>query len=949
MLKLLIINLIMIIGCVQSEGLESTLKLVYSDAKFVPVNLVESLSVLSSVQLLIKCLQSCNQNILCRTFDYDPSAFTCELYQGDMSTGTLLSSSPSIIGSVYFSSHLYTVYGASCDRCLTNRYLICVNGACQCPLTTFWDGVICQNQLYFGAICVSTSSCRQALNLTCYNSLCVCTNSTLYWNGTGCHRVLQWNRTGIVVAGVTNVSGITPNLLNKPCYAFVASDDNLYIADTSNARVQKWLPNATSGLTLAGNGTSGSASNQLYFPTCVYVDRNFNLYISDLVNYRIQYWQINASFGATVAGTSVSGNTSNTFGSVYGFWVDISRNIYVVDLSNHRVMKWPFNGTSGMLVAGGNGGGNSNNQLYSPYGIYVDELNSVMYIANWNGYTVMKWVLGALSGTFIVGTPGTFGLTPSELYTPQHIQFDKNGNMYVLDTNNQRVQMFQRNSSVGITIAGQTGTLSDDDNKLRVFKSTTEDVSHWCITINVSPPHRGEVSLIEQDAAKSFTHHEKQFIKTRKEKIFDLTRLKPGDHISFYRSDLHYSHHGIVKEASENHLIIIHYFNTVENAWGSLIKGSLYIAKVIESEWPFDSDKEELYLHHYDDIQCFSNEETLTRALSNLGETGYSLFSNNCEHWARWCRSGENYSEQVIQFRQRIQQKSAALLIVDPIAFIVKDVATVGADTFGIFLGRVAGGLVLTAVEGVSTAVDINRKHNDYNKGSLSVLAFKKYVVRRITSAAGTVIGGSAGMIVGTILIPVPILGSTIGGVTGSIGGKIIGGIAGIGVSKVVEVYEKLKRQKIMNMTTIPQLMANLSLESQLVQGLLTTTSTNDNRKLLEENNDISTYASAAELINNSNPTSKSLYPSVAEFLDSNEYMETFSDKECIMATNLSADILSTSNDTDSYDYFVLTPLPDNNDDQQFIKAVDLLVLRWPSNKWDFSEETVLEIKELTD
>ena len=99
------------------------------------------------------------------------------------------------------------------------------------------------------------------------------------------------------------------------------------------------------------------------------------------------------------------------------------------------------------------------------------------------------------------------------------------------------------------------------------------------------------------EAGKSFTHHEKRFQNTRKEKINDLSQLKPGNHISFYKSDFCYSHHGIVCEAQSNYLLLIHYFNTAENAWSSLTKGSLYLAEVIESEWnlKMDSVSEEIY------------------------------------------------------------------------------------------------------------------------------------------------------------------------------------------------------------------------------------------------------------------------------------------------------------------------------------------------------------------
>ena len=218
-------------------------------------------------------------------------------------------------------------------------------------------------------------------------------------------------------------------------------------------------------------------------------------------------------------------------------------------------------------------------------------------------------------------------------------------------------------------------------------------------------------------------------------------QLKPGDHISFYRSDFSYSHHGIVREAGANHLLLIHYFNTAENAWNSLVKGSLYLAEVIESEWDvhLNSTTEELYLHHYDHIKCFSNDETLKRAIGDLGRRGYSLFANNCEHWARWCRTGDSYSEQVFKFHHSVKRKAAALCIVDPSALLVKDLAIVSTESLGTFLSAVGSGLVLTAVETISTAIDIRKKRNERREGSLSEMAFKKYVVRRITSASGTV------------------------------------------------------------------------------------------------------------------------------------------------------------------------------------------------------------------
>ena len=40
-------------------------------------------------------------------------------------------------------------------------------------------------------------------------------------------------------------------------------------------------------------------------------------------------------------------------------------------------------------------------------------------------------------------------------------------------------------------------------------------------------------------------------------------------------------------------------------------------------------------------------EDVLERARSRIGSTGYGLLFNNCEHFARWCRTGRTVSRQV--------------------------------------------------------------------------------------------------------------------------------------------------------------------------------------------------------------------------------------------------------------------------------------------------------------
>ncbi len=45
-------------------------------------------------------------------------------------------------------------------------------------------------------------------------------------------------------------------------------------------------------------------------------------------------------------------------------------------------------------------------------------------------------------------------------------------------------------------------------------------------------------------------------------------------------------------------------------------------------------------------VRSFSPQETVARARSKLGERGYNLLFNNCEHFSFWCKTGVSRSSQ---------------------------------------------------------------------------------------------------------------------------------------------------------------------------------------------------------------------------------------------------------------------------------------------------------------
>lgn len=180
-----------------------------------------------------------------------------------------------------------------------------------------------------------------------------------------------------------------------------------------------------------------------------------------------------------------------------------------------------------------------------------------------------------------------------------------------------------------------------------------------------------------------------------------------------------------------------------------------------------------------------------------------------------------------------------------------------------------------------------------------------------------------------------PILGATVGGVIGTVGGKLVGGVSGIALSKILEVYEKVKAAKIKKMSTIPQLMANLSPESDIMRGLMAVAldRTEEERitQLVEE---------AME----PKPITNSLYPSLEEFTRG---QDTMNEEEYRKAQQLATEFMSDGN---AAEYFILTPVPDGNAPEEFASTTDLLVLRWPtetSRPWEAEGESVLDIADL--
>lgn len=267
------------------------------------------------------------------------------------------------------------------------------------------------------------------------------------YTGTKIQKWTPFSSQAVTVAG-GNEQGSAQDQLFGPQGIFVDKQGNLYIADNRNNRVQKWAPGATTGVTVAGGNGAGSGANQLYSPGPVYVDCGGNIYVADVLNNRVQKWAPGASSGITVAGGNGSGPAANQIGILNSIWLDGSGNIYVLDIGNYRIARWAPGAASGVTVAGGNGTGNKQDQIPAVESLYVDSSGNAFYVENQgaNGPNcVQEWPVGATAAIMIAGGSHA-GSAANEFNEPAGIAFDRNGNLYVSDLNNHRVQEFARDT-----------------------------------------------------------------------------------------------------------------------------------------------------------------------------------------------------------------------------------------------------------------------------------------------------------------------------------------------------------------------------------------------------------------------------------------------------------------------------------------------------------------------
>jgi uncharacterized protein YjiK/outer membrane biosynthesis protein TonB len=229
-------------------------------------------------------------------------------------------------------------------------------------------------------------------------------------------------------------------------------------------------------------------TSRIYSPHGLAVASDGSIYVSEQYGYRLLKLNSGGVQQWTVGQAGVYGSDNNHFGDYWdgpegGLAIDSSGRIYVSDRGNHRIQI--YDSAGGYYDTFG-GYGNGDYEFDRPAGVAIHPTSGDIYVVDKNNHRVQvydsSWAYKAT-----LGVTGASGNDASHFDEPEGIAVDANGNVFVADTDNERIQKCTVIGSGGTctTFAGVTDVLGDD-------------FDHFNNPVGLAADDQGRVYVVDQ-------------------------------------------------------------------------------------------------------------------------------------------------------------------------------------------------------------------------------------------------------------------------------------------------------------------------------------------------------------------------------------------------------------------------------------------------------------------
>ena len=243
-----------------------------------------------------------------------------------------------------------------------------------------------------------------------------------------------------------------------PVGLYIDTNNSIYTINKNNGRILIWMNNSNDPNLILYTNLSGNALS-------IFVTTNGQIYVGDSTSIKqiIQFSNSYSNQTTTIA-------TVSSY-NIYDLFVDLNNTLYCSMNTQHKVVKKSLNSNSSTMttVAGTDSAGSASNLLNCPFGIFVDT-NFDLYVVDTANNRIQLFRLGQINGITVAGS--TSANPTISLNQPKNVILDGNKYLFITDDNHRIIGSDENGFRCIVACSMSSGATSD---KLSAPQSLTFD------------------------------------------------------------------------------------------------------------------------------------------------------------------------------------------------------------------------------------------------------------------------------------------------------------------------------------------------------------------------------------------------------------------------------------------------------------------------------------------